>query len=140
VISGWTKPVRRSGQRGPAQDAGLPLEAILLIVPSESDRSVEDRPKYLPLPPLVRPRFHSRSGAERVGVKSETQDTSRVKTIPPYNDEDRELEEEIRTFEKFRDIDDDDRAAGTRVPIPRKPNPQDAAIALPELDEDEGNS
>ena len=62
-----------------------------------------------------------------------------MKTIPPYNDDDRELEEDIRTFEKSRDI-DDDRAASTRVPRPRKPNPHDAAIALPEPDEDEGNS
>ena len=31
-----------------------------------------------------------------------------MKTIPPYNDDDRELEEDIRTFEKSRDIDDDD--------------------------------
>jgi hypothetical protein len=63
-----------------------------------------------------------------------------VKTIPPYNDEDRELEEEIRTFEESRDTDDDDRAAGTRVPMPRNPNRDDAAMALPERDEDEGNS
>ena len=59
-------------------------------------------------------------------------------TIPPYNDEDRELEEEIRAFEKTRDSDDDDRAAGTRVPMPRKPNLHDAAIALPEPDDDDG--
>ena len=61
-------------------------------------------------------------------------------TIPPYNDQDRELEEEIRTFEESRETDDDDRAAGTRVSMPRKPNRNDAAIALPEPDEDEGNS
>lgn len=60
-----------------------------------------------------------------------------MKTIPPYNDEDRELEEDIRTFEKYRDMDDDDRAAGTRAPMPRRPMRPDAAIAFPEPDEDE---
>ena len=63
-----------------------------------------------------------------------------MKTIPPYNAEDRELEEEIRTLERSHDIDDDDRAAGTRAPIPRKPNRPDAASALPEPEEDEGTS
>jgi hypothetical protein len=63
----------------------------------------------------------------------------KVKTIPPYNDQDRELEEEIRTSEESGEI-DDDRAAGTRVPLPRKPNRPGAAIALPEPDEDQGNS
>jgi hypothetical protein len=63
----------------------------------------------------------------------------RVKGMP-YNDEDRLLEEDIRTFEESRDIDDDDSAAGTRFPVPRKPNRNDAAIALPEPDEDERDS
>ena len=49
------------------------------------------------------------------------------------------VEEEIRTLAKSRDS-DDDRATGTRVPMPRKPNRPDAAIALPEPDEDERNS
>ena len=62
-----------------------------------------------------------------------------MKTIPPYNDEDRQLEEEIRTLEKSRDI-DDELAAGTRVPMPRKPNRNDAAIALPQPDENEHDS
>jgi hypothetical protein len=48
--------------------------------------------------------------------------------------------EEIRAFENSREIDDDDRAAITRVPAPRKPNLHDAAIALPEPDDEEGNS
>ena len=58
----------------------------------------------------------------------------------PYNDEDRLLEEEIRTFEESRDMDDGDFAAGARFPVPRKPNRNDAAIALPEPDEDERDS
>jgi hypothetical protein len=71
-------------------------------------------------------------------VYNRTPGQIKVKTIPPYNDEDRELEREIRTFEKSRDI-DDDRAAGTRVPMPRKPNKPGGAIALPEPHEDQGN-
>ena len=59
--------------------------------------------------------------------------------IPPYNDEDRELEEEINAREESRGFDDDG-AAGTRVPRPCKPNRLDAATALPEPDEDEGSS
>jgi hypothetical protein len=57
----------------------------------------------------------------------------------PDNSEDRDrlsLDEVFRTFEDSRDG-DDDLAAGSRVPMPRKPNRNDAAIALPEPDKDE---
>ena len=50
-----------------------------------------------------------------------------------------ELNELFKTFEKNRD-NDDDFAAGTRVPTPQKPNRDDAVIALPEPDEDERDS
>jgi hypothetical protein len=64
-----------------------------------------------------------------------------VTPLPPYNDDDRAIEEEIRIVEESRDIDGDDgdRATGTRVLRPRNPNRLDAAIALPEPDADEGN-
>ena len=44
------------------------------------------------------------------------------------------LDEVFQTFS--RDI-EDDLTAGSRVPMPRKPNRNDAAIALPEPDKDE---
>ena len=62
-----------------------------------------------------------------------------MNTIPPYNDDDRQLEDEIRTREKSRDLGDDDHAPGTRVPVPRKPK-RPEATALPEPDEDEVSS
>ena len=50
------------------------------------------------------------------------------------------LDELFQTFEGFPGIDGDDYTAGTRAPLPQKPNRNDAAIALPEPDEDEHDS
>jgi hypothetical protein len=49
------------------------------------------------------------------------------------------IDEIIRTFEERRDI-DDDLAAATRVPTPKKPNQNDAVIALPEPTENGDDS
>ena len=48
------------------------------------------------------------------------------------------VDEIFKTFEENRD--DDDFTAGARVPTPRKPNRDDAAIALPEPDEGKHDS
>jgi hypothetical protein len=58
----------------------------------------------------------------------------------PGRDQDRlSVDEIFKTFEENRDT-DDDFTADTRVPTPRKPNRNDAVIALPEPDEDERDS
>ena len=47
------------------------------------------------------------------------------------------LNELFQTFEQFPDVDCDDFTAGTRAPMPKKPNRDDPVIALPEPGEDE---
>jgi hypothetical protein len=49
------------------------------------------------------------------------------------------VDEIFKTFEANRDS-DDDFTANARVPIPRKPNRDDALIAPPEPDEDKRDS
>ena len=73
---------------------------------------------------------------------TDTRGYVRVKPMPD-NGEDRDrlsLDEVFQTFQESGGIDDDDFAAATRVPMPRKPNRNDAAIALPEPDENERDS
>jgi hypothetical protein len=60
--------------------------------------------------------------------------------MPDHGGRDRlSVDEIFKTFEANRD-NDDDFTANARVPIPRKPNRDDALIAPPEPDEDKRDS